>query len=324
MTLLVGYAPDGRGRAVLHLAGMLARSAGDDLLVCAVMPEPWPPSPARVDAEYQAELARAAEHALGQARARLPADVPVTTLVHRARSAPTGLLEVAEQHGASLIVAGSAAAGGTGFVELGSTSSRLLHSSPIPVALAPRGFRVSSGARVTRVTAAYGGSEGDLVVAAAGVAARVGATLRLASFAVRPRAPYTISVGREADDSAVREWIAAIQAEQREALDRVRNLPSVPDRCDAVVGHGESWDEALEEVEWDDGDVLVVGSSSIGPIARVFLGSRAAKIVRHSPVPTVVVPRGVVAQLADEAESGAAADGEAGQRLADDPVRDER
>ena len=47
--------------------------------------------------------------------------------------------------------------------------------------------------------------------------------------------------------------------------------------------------------------MLVVGSSSIGPIARVFLGSRSAKIVQHAPVPVVVVPRGVVAELADEA-----------------------
>jgi hypothetical protein len=38
MTLLVGYAPDGRGAAVLHLAAMLARSAQDDLVVCAVVP----------------------------------------------------------------------------------------------------------------------------------------------------------------------------------------------------------------------------------------------------------------------------------------------
>jgi nucleotide-binding universal stress UspA family protein len=311
MTLLVGYAPDGRGRAVLHLAAMLARSSADDLLVCAVVPTPWPPSPARVDAEYRAELARAAEHALAQARGRLPEDIAVSTLVQHARSTPAGLLEVAERRGASLIVAGSAAAGGAGQVELGSATSRLLHSSPIPVALAPRGFRAPLGARVTRVTAAFGGGDDELVVAAAGVAARAGAGLRLVSFAVRPRAPYTIGVGREADESAIREWTAAIQAAQRDALARVRDLPAVPERCDAVVGHGESWEDALEDVEWDAGDVLVVGSSSVGPIARVFLGSRAAKIVRHSPVPAVVVPRGAVAELAEEAASGAAADRDA-------------
>ena len=301
--MLVAYAPDGRGRAVLHLAGMLARSAGDDLLLSAVVPGSWPPSPARVDAEYQAHLDRTAEEALEGARGRLPDDIPVTTLVHRARSTPAGLLEVAEQREASLIVAGSASSGGAGSVTLGSVTSRLLHSSPVPVALAPRGFHCPPAARVTRVTAAFGGTGDDLVVAAAGVAARVGATLRLASFAVRPRAPYTVAVGREADDSAIRSWIAEIEAAQQEVLGRVGDLPSVPDHCDAVVGRGESWEDALEDIEWADGDVLVVGSSSIGPVARVFLGSRSAKIVQHAPVPVVAVPRGVVAELAGEAST---------------------
>ena len=50
MTIVVGFAPDGHGRAVLHLAGMLARSSNDDLLGCAVVPASWFPSEARVDA----------------------------------------------------------------------------------------------------------------------------------------------------------------------------------------------------------------------------------------------------------------------------------
>jgi nucleotide-binding universal stress UspA family protein len=303
MTMLVAYAPDGHGRAVLHLAAMLARSAGDDLLLAAVVPVSWPPSPARVDAEYQEQLQRTAEDALAAARERLPDDIPVATAVHHARSTPAGLLELAEQHDASLIVTGSSPSGGHGSVTLGSVTTRLLHSSPLPVALAPRGFRAAQDARVRRVTAAFGGEGDDLVVGAAGVAARVGATLRLASFAVRPRAPFTVAVGREADDSAVRDWIADIETAQREVLARVRGLPAVPEHCDAVVGRGESWEDALEDIEWADGDVLVVGSSSVGPLERVFLGSRSAKIVQHAPVPVVAVPRGVIAELADEAAS---------------------
>ena len=66
------------------------------------------------------------------------------------------------------------------------------------------------------------------------------------------------------------------------------------------MGRGESWEEALEDVEWEDGEVLVVGSSSIGPLARVFLGSRASQIVRHSPVPVIVVPRAAAEELAEE------------------------
>jgi nucleotide-binding universal stress UspA family protein len=305
MTLLVAYPPDGRSRAVLHLAALLARSAGDDLLLSAVVPTTWPPGPARVDAEYRAELARAAEDALDRARSRLPEDIAADVVIQHARSAAAGLLEVAEQRGASLIVAGSSTAGGPGSVTLGSATSRLLHSSPLPVALAPRGYRAAADARVLRVTAAFGADDDELVVAAAGVAARVGATLRLASFAVHPRAPYTIALGREAERSALQEWATEIAAAQQAALARVRDLPDVPEECEAVVGHGESWEEALDDVDWHAGDVLVVGSSSVGPLKRVFLGSRSSKIVQESPVPAVVVPRGVAAELA------------AGQRAAD-------
>jgi nucleotide-binding universal stress UspA family protein len=306
MTMVVAVAPDAQGRAVLHLAAMLARSADEDLVLCAVVPVSWPPSPARVDAEYQQHLDRIASDALEAARSRLPGDVAVSTVVHSARSTPAGLLEVADERGASALVAGSAASGGPGSVTLGSVTSRLLHSSPIPIALAPRGFRAPSGARVRRVTAAYGGSGDDLMVGAAGVAARAGATLRLASFAVRPRAPYTVAIGREADDAALRDWVAEIESAQQAVLERVRDLPSVPSECEAVVGRGESWEDALEDVDWADGDVLVVGSSAIGPLARVFLGSRSAKIVQHAPVPVVVVPRGAVTELAGEATSAGA------------------
>jgi nucleotide-binding universal stress UspA family protein len=308
VTLVAGFAPDGRGRAVLHLAAMLARSGDEDLVVCAVVPESWPPGPARVDAEYQAYLQATADGALRHALERLPDDVRATTVVHHARSAAVGLLDVAEQHDAAILVVGSASAGGMGQVALGSTTSRLLHSSHVPVAVASRGFRVRPDTRVTRVTAAFGGSaEADeLVVAAAGVAARVGASLRIASFAVLTPPPHTSGVGHEAEHGLVDEWEEEIKAAARAVLDQVCALPAVPRGVEAVVGYGETWDEALEDIEWRDGDVLVVGSSAGGPLERVFLGSNASKIVRHAPVPVVVVPRGRAAELAGQAAAARA------------------
>ncbi|MGY4653565.1 universal stress protein [Mycobacterium sp. URHB0021] len=38
------------------------------------------------------------------------------------------------------------------------------------------------------------------------------------------------------------------------------------------------------------GDLLGIGTSPVGGIARVFLGSRGSKILRHSPVPFLVLP----------------------------------
>jgi nucleotide-binding universal stress UspA family protein len=302
MTIVAGYAPDERSRAGLELAAMLARSAGEHLVVCVVIPAPWVPGMARIDAEYQAFLDDRAHRALDQARADLPSDVTADFSVHSARSAPSGLLEVAAQHDATVIVLGSSTAGVFGHIALGSVTGRLLHSSPQPVALATRGFRAGLESRVTRVTVAYGGSEqaDDLVVAAAVVASRMSASVRLASFAVSPRPPYTSGVGRLADDARVREWAASMETAAQKALQPAEDVQPVPHPLEVVIGYGEDWDEALDDIEWRDGDVLTVGSSAVGPAAQVFLGSRAGKIVRHSPVPVVVVPRAAAQELAGQ------------------------
>ena len=71
MTMIVGLTPEGSSRAEIHLAGMLARSSDEDVLLCTILPVSWPPSPARVDAEYRAYLERAAHETLDAARARL-------------------------------------------------------------------------------------------------------------------------------------------------------------------------------------------------------------------------------------------------------------
>jgi len=263
MTLVVGYTPDGRGGAVLHLAGVLARSARDDVVVCAVVASPWPPGSAHLDSEYGRFLDGMARAALHRARSRLPDDVAAATIVHHARSAPAGLLEVAERREAAMIVIGT-----SGHPAIGSVTARLLHGSPLPVALAPHAFRSRPGARVERVTAAFGGSEG-LVDAAAALAAKLGAPLRIASFVVPAHPPFAADL--------VDRWL--------------REVETAAGPVPAVVGHGSSWEEAIDDVEWRDGDVLVVGSSSAAPAARVFLGSRASRIIRHSPVPVLVVPR---------------------------------
>jgi len=303
MTMIVGYAPDERGKSAVHLATMLCRASGDDVVVCVVLPAPWLPGMARVDAEYQAYLDSVADRSLDEARALVPDDITATFVRHRARSSPAGLLEVAEEHAANLVVLGSSSAGVFGHVALGSVSDRLLHSSPISVALAPRGFRCKPGSTVGRVTAAYDGTDhaDTLVVAAADIASRLAAPLRIALFAVRTRVAYTSQLGTEPEDLVLQEWMTTMSERLREVRKQVGALPTPPRDVDSVIGHGESWASAIDDVAWRDGDVLVVGSSSIGPLAQVFLGSRATKILRHSPVPVVLVPRGRAAELADQA-----------------------
>ena len=256
--------------------------------MCVVAPRQWLPGLGREDAAYQQQIDDMTEGALARARSELPADVSATFTTVNARSTPTGLLEAAEQHKASLIAVGSSAAGLFGHIALSSVADRLLHSSPIPVALAPRGFRSGDTAKVTRVTVAYTGTEqcDSLLRAASDLAGKIGAKMRLASFAVQHAPPVTAMFRTEAAD-VVAEWSTSIQESARRVLGDSKDSGG----RDVVIGHGSDWETALHDVEWGDGDVLVIGSSESGPIARVFLGSRAAKIIRHTPVPVLVVPR---------------------------------
>ena len=56
------------------------------------------------------------------------------------------------------------------------------------------------------------------------------------------------------------------------------------------IAEGADWSTAVASVDWAEGDVLVLGSSSTHRLAQVFLGSSASKIIRHSPVPVIIVP----------------------------------
>jgi nucleotide-binding universal stress UspA family protein len=157
---------------------------------------------------------------------------------------------------------------------------------------------------VRRVTTAFGATEGadELVIAVAGVAARAGAALRVASFAVRPRTPLSAGIGSRAEDAVAHEWAEDAVRAQRAVLAEVERLPRLPSAIESVVGYGTDWAGAIEEIGWQDGDLLAVGSSPAGPLERVLIGSRSSRIVRHSPVPVVVVPRGAAQALAERAE----------------------
>lgn len=290
--VLVGYGPEDRGHGGLELARLIAATSGSPLRIVCVIPDRWGAvGPGRgVDKDYHDYLASLAEHALAQAReAMVDCGVQVDYEVVTARSAPAGLTSAAQAAGAWLLVAGSSADGAWGHIALGSTSDRMLHSSRIPVVIAPRGQRYAQATRITRVTAAVDGAGGTAQVLsqAAGIAEDLGAALRVVSFAVRRGTMYPPEVGLDAEDRVVEAW----RAQAAEAVRRAIGTLALPEEPQVHIAEGRSWDEALEEPTWDDGELLVVGSSqSESRLSWVFLGSNGTRIIRHSPVPVVVVP----------------------------------
>lgn len=309
MTVLVGYPPNHQATDALHLGAALARSTGENLVVCAVAPAPWIPSKSQVDAEYLESILQMSRQALDQAREDLPGDVAATFLTVRARSAASGLLQVAEEQGASVLVLGSSTAGMFGHITMSSVAARLLHSSPVPIAQAARGFRCPEDETITRITVAYGGSRQDeaLVGAMRLAATRTGVKLRLAAFAVQLPPPVNARFTSETRD-IVRVWSEEMRTAARKTLGENDVDVDVdiddPGQLEPVIGFGSNWADAVDSVGWESGEVLVVGSGSAGPFARVFLGSRAAKLIRTSPVPVIVVPRAAAKRATDRRDQG--------------------
>jgi nucleotide-binding universal stress UspA family protein len=292
MTVVVGYLAGKGGASALHLGVGAARTLNTSLAVATVVPRPWlNPSPARVDAEYAEYAAQLAESSAEQARkyvAALDGRLEVSFHKFAHRSVSDGLMAAVGELDAELLVLGSASEGQLGQVVVGSTADRLLHSCPVPLALSPRGYRRSKSAALVRITCAYPGSPEAVAVVqqVADLSRRLGIPMRLVTFAVRGRNMYPPTVGLHAEDAILQEW--AKQA--RQALLRLKDDKVIGDEVELQVVTGNNWSDAIDAIDWIDGEILAIGTSPGGTVARVFLGSHGSKILRHSPVPVLVLP----------------------------------
>jgi len=291
MTIIAAISASRQGIAPLHLAAQIARSTGDKIVAAAVVERPWPPRADPVEDEYLGYVTSQARQSLERMVGKLPAELDTWVVVHQSTSVPTGLTDLAAEIGAELVVVGSSSFGLLGRVALGSVTERLVHTAAVPVAIAPRGYPLGPDP-IRRLTAAYGG-EADingLIPAAAELATQWPVQLRIVSFMVRPVRMFGGSIESSAEDLVIQQWSRRTFDDIAKQLNAVRDRISVPD-VDVVVGTGHDWREAVEDVPWEAGDMLLLGSGAAGQAARVFLGSAASKILRHAPVPVMIVPR---------------------------------
>jgi nucleotide-binding universal stress UspA family protein len=292
VTVAVGYLAGKGGTSPLYLAVEAAKTLKTPLAVVTVVPRPWmTPSLGRVDAEYAEYAEQLAAKSAKQAQEFIDKladglEVSYHKVAHRSTSG--GLLEAASELEPEVLILGSASDGSLGQVVIGSTADRLLHSSPVPMAISPRGYRGSKAGGLTRITAAYPGTPEALHVVerVAALGERLGVPMRVVTFAVRGRTMYPPEVGLRAEDSILDQ----LAAHARETLAQLKTDGVVGNDVELDVVTGNGWDEALDAADWQDGDLLAIGTSPVGGIARVFLGSRGSKILRHSPVPVLVLP----------------------------------
>lgn len=285
---MVGHDGSASGLSAVKMAADMARAFGADLEIVVVLREDhpfqqaYPPvgsiSP-MLEAQARTWLQEAAEVAAETRTAESNSsstiqDLTVRTHVRRSRSVVAGLLEtVAELEAAMIAIS---AGSRTGRLAVGPVADALLHSCPVPVALAPRRYR--TGARPSHVYAAVGLRPGaqQVVREALEVAERTGFPLEVVSFLTDDDGAGRPGVVESVRDR-VRETVAQI-------ADAGRDIP-------IHVATGSSLKKAVAALTWQPGGVLVVGSSRLAQGRQLFLGTTAARLLRHLPIPMVVVPR---------------------------------
>jgi nucleotide-binding universal stress UspA family protein len=290
MKCLVGYTADSGGRESLALGRLLAQIDGVALIVCTVVPSSWGyPSPARVDAEYEAFLAGHAQRTLDQARTALGDGVRAQYIWRSAPSATEGLSAAAVETEAGFVILGSARHGPLGRFTIGSVTHDIFYAVSVPVILAPRGYRSPpTQTQLKRLTCIYVPSPGSR--AALDTAVKFcrghGLPLRIATLMVRDKQMYPSGVGYRIENLVSNVWkTQAVEAQEKV----VAGLP--PDlKVSAVIGDGPDWKKSLDSLAWEDAELLVIGSRVQSTVARLLLGPNSARIIRSSPVPVVVVP----------------------------------
>jgi nucleotide-binding universal stress UspA family protein len=291
VTIIAGFSSSRQGSAPLNLAAQLSLTTGQKVIAAVVVERSVPRGADRLEDEYQRYVSTQATQSLERVVSGLGDDVDISVVVHESTSIPQGLTELVDDYGADLVVVGSSSSGLLGRVTLGSVTERLVHTAAVPVAIAPRGYP-RNPAPIQRLTVSYGGPADSLglIESAAALAKQWAVRMRIASFTVRPAAMFGGSIERGAEDLIVQRWSRRVREDALKQLDDARARVAIPD-VDVVIGAGIEWRDAVDDIPWGTRDMLLLGSGAAGPMAQVFLGSAASKILRHAPVPAMILPR---------------------------------
>ena len=282
--IVVGYTATDAGADAVALGARIARAIGATLDLVVVLPRDerrvaTPPS-----AGYDRYLREQATGWLEDASRAVPVGVARSGHVRYGDSFAAGLVAAADEFGASHIVVGAANGGLRGRHRLGTVATELLHSSDVPVVLAPEGARHGApDLGISRITTAIGTRPGAdvLLDESVALAAASGSPLRLVSL-------VSVDLPPSVDTGVIR---LAGAAHADEVLTSA--LEALPEgiRADVVVARGERVEDAVTHLDWEPGELAIVGSSRLAQPRRLFLGSTAAKMLHELPVPMIVVPR---------------------------------
>ncbi|AGF73697.1 universal stress protein [Corynebacterium halotolerans] len=298
--VLVAWRPDSRGTEAIEFAAWLARTTDVRVRAVTTLLRPWPStSLSKLGGKYRKwyeKEAAACEQKVR--RAFTNAGIEKDSWDERVSVFADGtsesvlLTEAADEYDAHLVILGSGATAPKGRFLAGSTADALLHSSPKPLGLAPRAVKLSKRG-ITRVNFAFLDSRGtehdSSLHFAAHLAARWSVPLRILAFSPSGIADPLLHDRRDLSSELTDEW----REHSLAMLDRAGD--AVSDRypeltVETEIGTGVGWAGAIDALKWKKGDLLCLGSTPLGPIESVFIGSTATDFLRHVRVPVVIHP----------------------------------
>ena len=282
MRYVVGYSANARGHDAVNLAVSLALGRGASLDLVLVVPEVQQFGHAHAsNVGFENLLNEQAQEWLDQALALVPSGVPAQAHIRTGDSDAHALIEAAEELGADMLIIGATSNGIFKRFTIGSMASALLHASTVPVALAPHGYHRQEA--LTRISCGLGTRAGaeKLLDFALGMAANREVPLRVVSLLALDGGDAA-GAAEAAREYAAKHLAAALPGGEQEVREEAK--------AEVVVAQGRSIEEAVDHLDWEDGEVLLIGSSRLATDRSVFLGSTANRILRALPVPMIVVP----------------------------------
>jgi nucleotide-binding universal stress UspA family protein len=295
--ILVGLSPDDSARDQLALAGLLADTL-QATVTCAYVQPPRVDTTRHggVDAEWVAYLQQEADDVFLGATSCFTSTWPRVDFRTRAideRSVSRGLRKIGAELGCDAIVIGPGSHGGAGHIGLGSVAHNLLHTSVVPVFLAPKGFASRATASIDRLVIGFRDTTESHRVAerALDYAQRLNAKAELLTLVLRSTKISGARIGRDPEAMIM----AAVVEQEEEALSAfIQQHPAIfgTGLVSSVVIQGDSATDAMSKYAWHPGDLFVLASSATETLNRVFLGSNTHTLLRACTMPAVVVPRG--------------------------------
>ncbi|GAA5594867.1 universal stress protein [Kocuria rhizophila] len=276
MRYVVGYGADKRSKEAVRLAVALAQAFHAELEIVYVVRSGDPFSTAYPPVgDISPVVRREAVSWLKDAEALVPDSVVARSHVRTAQSIAEGLVSAVQEFDAGLLVVGAAAGKYAVKFSVGPVVDALLHRAPVPVAMAPRGYRATEP--ITRLYAGVGARRGAQQI------------LRESQQAVERGGQELVLLNFLPLDQVADEPEAAVAATDAMLREAARELPA-EHRVSVHVATGKNIRRTVADMDWAPGSVLFVGSSRLAQHRQIFLGTTAARVLRHLPVPMIILP----------------------------------